>query len=306
MVNQSAYPKTHAFIQELEENNFHIILDQVNDLAAEFGNEYFTLTERLLSFSDRLGGTPLNSIIEYTVQYLREQVSYLSSGQYSNADFNDVFESVYDNEEVMKAFYLEGLMLTHGFWKIHFLIHKYFLEQFIPQISTGSFGSEFGYGHGLYLTEILNACPDVSAKSFDISKYSQEFAERLLSTTGLDPDRFDLQIADMRQRFPLDDESIEWVVFAEILEHIPDPAHALSEIARCAKDTAPIFITTVVDSNALDHIYMFKNPNEVRNMIENAGITITSEMILKIAELFPGSKDKTIDLVYICRRNNRK
>ena len=85
MVNQSAYPKTHAFIQELGKNNFHIILDQVKDLASEFGNEYFNLTERLLSFCDGIGGTPLNSIIEYTVQYLREQVSYLSTGQYSKA-----------------------------------------------------------------------------------------------------------------------------------------------------------------------------------------------------------------------------
>ena len=305
MLNQSTYPKTHAFVQELEKNNFHIILDQINDLAAEYGDEYFTLTERLLSFSDRIGGNPLNSIIEYTVHYLREQVSYLATGQYSNVDFNDVFESVYDNEEIMKAFYLEGLMLTHGFWKIHFLIHKYFKDQFIPQITAGAYGSEFGYGHGLYLTEILNAYPDVNTKSFDISKYSQEFAEKLLLTADIDPGRFDLQIADMRQRFPLDDESIEWAIFAEILEHIPDPAHALSEIARCAKDAAPIFITTVVDSNALDHIYMFENPNEVRNMIENAGITITAEMILKVAELFPGSKDKTIDLVYICRRNSR-
>ena len=305
MVNQSIYPKTHAFVQELETNNFHAVLDQINDLASEFGDEYFILTERLLLLSERIGGTPLNSIIEYTVHYLREQVSYLATGQYSNVDFNDVFESVYDNEEIMKAFYLEGLMLTHGFWKIHFLVHKFFVDQFIPQIRAGTYGSEFGYGHGLYLTEILNAYPDVSTKSFDISKFSREFAENLLSTAGIDPVRFDLEIADMRQRFPLDDETIEWAIFAEILEHIPDPAYALSEITRCAKDAAPIFITTVVDSNALDHIYRFENPNEVRNLIENAGMTITSEMILKVAELFPGSKDKTIDLAYICRKNDR-
>lgn len=305
MVSRSTYPKTHAFIQELENNNFYTILDQINDLSSEFGDEYFTLTERLLSFSDGIGGNQLNSIIEYTVQYLREQVSYLTTGQYSNVNFSEVFESVYDNEEVMKAFYLEGLMLTHGFWKIHFLIHKYFMDQFLPQIAEGAFGSEFGYGHGLYLIEILNAYPEVRTKSFDISKYSQEFAEKLLLAAGIDPARFNLQIADMRQRFPLDDESIEWAIFAEVLEHIPDPAHALSEIARCAKDDAPIFITTVVDSNALDHIYMFENPSEVRNMIENAGITITSEMILKVTELFPRSKDKTIDLAYIGRRNNR-
>ncbi|MBW2411473.1 MAG: methyltransferase domain-containing protein [Deltaproteobacteria bacterium] len=305
MLIPSTYPKTHAFIEELEKNNFHTILDQINDLASEFGDEYFTLTERLLSFSDRIGGTPLNSIIEYTVHYLREQVSYLATGQYSNVDFNEVFVSVYDNEEIIKAFYLEGLMLTHGFWKIHFLVHKYFMDQFIPQITAGACGSEFGYGHGLYLLEILSAYPDVSTKSFDISRYSREFAQKLLSTASIDPVRFDLQIADMRQQFPLDDESIEWAIFAEILEHIPDPAYALSEIARCTKDGAPIFITTVVDSNALDHIYMFENPSEVRNLIENADITITSEMILKVAELFPGSKDKTIDLAYICQRNNR-
>ena len=302
MVNQSIYPKTHAFVQELETNNFHAVLDQINDLASEFGDEYFILTERLLLLSERIGGTPLNSIIEYTVHYLREQVSYLATGQYSNVDFNEVFESVYDNEEIMKAFYLEGLMLTHGFWKIHFLIHKYFTDEFVPQITAGAYGSEFGYGHGLYLLEILNAYPDVKTKSFDISKYSQEFAHKLLLASDIDSVRFDLQIADMRNRFPLDDESIDWAILAEILEHIPDPAYALSEIARCTKDGAPIFITTVVDSNALDHIYMFENPDEIRHMIENAGITITSEMILRVAELFPGSKDKTIDLAYICRR----
>ncbi len=305
MLNQSTYPKTHAFVEELEKNNFHIILDQINDLASEFGDEYFNLTERLLSFSDKIGGNPLDSINEYTVHYLREQVSFSATGQYSNVDFNDVFENVYDNEKVMKAFYLEGLMLTHAFWKIHFLIHRYFTDQFVPQISAGAYGSEFGYGHGLYLAEIFDTYPNVRTKSFDISKYSQEFAEKLLLTAGIDPARFDLQIADMRKRFPLDDESIEWAIFAEILEHIPDPAYSLSELARCVKDAAPVFITTVVDSNAIDHIYMFENPDEVRDIIENAGFTIMSEKILEVAELFPGSKDKTIDLAFICRRNNR-
>ncbi len=37
------------------------------------------------------------------------------------------------------------------------------MEHFIPLITVGVSGSEFGYGHGLYLTEILNAYPDVNA-----------------------------------------------------------------------------------------------------------------------------------------------
>ena len=106
-----------------------------------------------------MGGNPSQALLEYTLAYLKEQARFLKTGEYSNSDFDDVLRDVYANPEVMEKFYLAGLMLTHAFWPIHFDMHEFFVHEFVPLVPNEATGAEYGFGHGLYLLDVLSAKP---------------------------------------------------------------------------------------------------------------------------------------------------
>jgi 2-polyprenyl-3-methyl-5-hydroxy-6-metoxy-1,4-benzoquinol methylase len=91
-------------------------------------------------------------------------------------------------------------------------------------------------------------------------------------------------------------------MFAEIVEHIPDPHYSLRELRRSLQPGSPAFITTVVNSNAIDHIFLFKDPREVPPLLTQAGFEIVAEKVLKVSD-YGSSRDPSIDVAYVCLAN---
>jgi hypothetical protein len=264
--------------------------------------DFWREAERLLGMSQALGGSPVEALIEYTMAYLKEQAAFVRSNEYSNKDFEDVRRDVYDNPDVMKRFYLEGLMLTHAFWPIHYDIHDFFINEFVARVPDAGTGTEFGFGHGLYMLEVLNARPATKMRGFDISEHARDYADRLLKHEKVEPSRYSLEFADVRQPFAARDGEFRFAMFAEIVEHIPDPHYSLRELRRSLQAGSPAFITTVVNSNAIDHIFLFKDTNEVPPLITQAGFEIVAEKILKVTD-YGSSRDPSIDVAYVCIAN---
>ena len=296
---ETKYPHANALIAQLHDEAENIFDPLVTWLTEKKGDGFWTLAERFSGYSIAMGGNASRSLIEYTIAYLREQALYLSSKEYSNSSFDVVREAVYDNPEVMQGFYLEGLMLTHAFWPVHYDIHSLFMKEFVPLVPAGSLGTEFGYGHGLYILEVLSHRKGSKVHGFDISKYSKDFASRLFALGGIESNRYSLDFADVRTKFPAKNSEFSWAVFAEVLEHIPDPKFSLSELRRTLTKGAPVFLTTVLESNALDHIYCFKNAAQVREMIEATGFKIVVQREFAVKE-YGSLKDPSTDLVFIC------
>ncbi|MBL4844354.1 MAG: class I SAM-dependent methyltransferase [Planctomycetes bacterium] len=271
-------------------------------LLRERSEAFWPMADRLANLSRRLEGSPIESLAEYTVMYLKEQMTFERTGKYSNTDFDEVYKAVYDNPEVMRRFYLEGLMLTHAFWPIHLDIHLFFDEHFLPLVPPAGEGLEVGFGHGLYICDVLKRHPGARTRSFDISQHAREFATRVLQLEGIESDRFALEAADIRQPLPVEARSQEWAVFAEVLEHIPDPQAALHELSRVLAPGAPLFTTTVLNSNAIDHLHQFADAAEVRGMIAKAGFEVVEERVLAVKDYVSNSNDPTVDLAYVCRR----
>ncbi len=293
------YPLAARFIGELWELSPTLLKKQVDFLIERRGETFWREAERLLGLTSRLGGSPAASLVEYTVVYLKEQVRFLQTQQYAHQDFETALRDVYDNPEVMEKYYLEGLLLSHAFWPIHLDIQTFFNERFLPRIPAADVGAEYGFGHGLYLHDILVARPGSTARGFDISESSRKFAGRLLREAGIDEWRFQLGFADVRRPLPGADGEYGWAVFAEIMEHIPDPLFSLRDLRRCMKAGAPVFITTVVNSNAIDHLYLFREPEEVRRMLNDAGFAVADEKKFHVADYAGNVKDPSIDLAYV-------
>lgn len=293
------HPRATRFIRELLELSPTLLRGQIAFLIERRGEAFWREAERLLELASKWDGSPASSLVEYTVVYLKEQVRFLQTSEYSHQDFETARSQVYDNPEVMEKFYLEGLLLSHAFWPIHFDIHRFFIDEFLSRVPEAGEGAEYGFGHGLYLHDILKARPGATAMGFDISPYSRGFAERLLRAGGIAEDRFRLSFADVRYPLECRDGAYAWAVFAEIMEHIPDPGFSLKELRRCMKPGAPIFITTVVNSNAIDHLYLFRDPDEVRSMVEEAGFDVAAEKHFRVADYAGNAKDPSVDLAYV-------
>lgn len=295
------YPKAAAMVSDLERVG-RLVVGPVAWLIENRGDRFWERVEWLADLEARLEGSPAEALAEYTIMYLKEQMAFQKTGQYSNTDFDEVRKAVYDNPDVMQRFYLEGLMLTHAFWPIHFDIHEFFNREFVERVPDSGIGLEVGFGHGLYLLEVLTRKPGTRTKSFDISPYARTYAARVLEAGGVARHRYELTAADVREPLPAGDASQDWAIFAEVLEHIPDPLGALRDLARCLKPGAPLFATTVLHSNAIDHIYQFESAAEVRGMLSDTGFSVDRECILRVADYGANSTDRTVDLAYVCSR----
>jgi ubiquinone/menaquinone biosynthesis C-methylase UbiE len=294
------YPRTTQVIRTILERSPMFLRGQITRLVKDHGAEFWPEAERLITLSEAGGGTPAEALIEYTIINLREQVRFLQTKEYAYSDFETARREVYDNPDVMDRFYLDGLMLSHAFWPIHFDIHRMFRDEFVARVPDGRLGVEFGFGHGLYLHDVLQARPATTARGYDISEYSQRYAAKLLRHGGIAADRFQLGFADVREPLPAEPGEFRWAIFAEIIEHIPDPLTSLRHLRRCMAPGAPVFITTVLNNNAIDHLYLFTHIDQVRAMLQEAGFTILVEQQFRVAD-YSSAKDPSVDVALVCQ-----
>lgn len=295
------YPLAAKTARELMKEARILFQGQLKHQTARHADAFWKRAEKLLGHSVALGGQPTQALIEYTLSYLREQARFVKTGEYSNTDFDTVFRDVYSNPEVMKKFYLDGLMLTHAFWPIHFDMHGFFEAEFLSRVPPQGRGVEYGFGHGLYLLETLTLRPEATADGFDVSEHSVAYAGRLLAHCGVSESRYRLGLADVREPFSSPPASYAWGVFAEIIEHIPDPAFSLRELRRTLADGATLFATTVMHSNAIDHLYQFADLDEVRDMMRNTGFEILAERVLRVRDYDENARDPSVDIALVCR-----
>jgi SAM-dependent methyltransferase len=223
----------------------------------------------------------VEAVLEYTYLYARHQVSFVKTGAYSQSDFARVYEEVYDNEELMLGTYLPGLLLTQAVWPVHYHVQRRFAEAFLDGFDPAPARLvEFGVGHGWTLFECLRRFPGATTLAVDVSRHSIQFSGRVLRANGVDPARVTFVQADVTKYEPEVVAAADAGVMGEILEHVEDPGSALRAFRRLLRVGARAFVTTVIDSNAIDHIYQFKSQEEIDSMITGHGFELErSELV---------------------------
>ncbi len=152
------------------------------------------------------------------------------------------------------------------------------------------------------MLEILENIEDSICYGFDISNHSLKFAPKIFEKAGISKERYILNIGDIRSSLPIEDNSLDYAVIAEVVEHIDNPENALKELSRVLKKDGILFLSTVKDSNHMDHITNFPSSEYVENMIQNEGFEITAKSIQRNQDDFPESKDISVGLAYVCKK----
>ncbi|MBX2905514.1 MAG: class I SAM-dependent methyltransferase [Taibaiella sp.] len=201
-----------------------------------------------------------------------EQMRFAETGAYTSTSFDEVNQRVYNNPEVM-SYYMHGLLVSQYLWEHHYRILEFFFNnmgRFTEQIRHVL---EVGGGHGLYTNEViahLNA--DYHYTMVDISETSIE-----MSKTFVKSDKVDYILQDVYQYST--EKKFDFIIMGEVLEHVEDPLGLMKKLHSLGAENATAFITAPCNSPAIDHIYLFRNPEELKALYNEAGWEVALDLI---------------------------
>lgn len=207
---------------------------------------------------------------------IREQIYFQRNKKYRYSTFAEVAQSVYFDQEYMSR-YMYGLALTSFLWPNHLAMFRFFRET-LPKDKTGSY-VEIGPGHGYFFTNAMQTAAYDHFLGVDISETSIKQTQALIHHFSHGRQMtFELRCLDFLQS-GLPESAFDAVVMGEVLEHVEHPELFMQQVARIAKEGAHIFITTCINAPAVDHIYLFKQPEELERLFDDCGLRIQRPLI---------------------------
>jgi 2-polyprenyl-3-methyl-5-hydroxy-6-metoxy-1,4-benzoquinol methylase len=201
-----------------------------------------------------------------------ERLAFLRTGQYASKSFEEVSRRVYDDPDVMR-YHMHGLVFAQFFWPEQYCRLRFFLKQLLqykPQIRSYL---EVGGGHALYITEAMRALsPETKFDLVDVSPSSMALARGIIGGQ-----RVQYHLMNMLD-FP-SGTKFDFIMVGEVLEHLERPQELLTVIHDLLSAGGRAVLTTPANSATLDHIYLFNDADEIREMLRNASFVIEDEVM---------------------------
>lgn len=276
--------------------------EQIKLLQQRYGEEYTKVAESILSLFDHLGLDAVKIGRKYIYDYLKQLDYFLKYQNYGHDNFETICGNIYDNEKVMLETYMPGLLISYAYTTILYEKNHLFLTEFLPRLEHKSVGIEIGFGEGFYLWETLKKNPEITISGFDISPYAIQFASHLLKIAGIQEYQYKLSYGNIFEGIEQPSRSKDFAILAEVIEHIPEPQIGIREIVRILKREGFLYLTTVINSNHMDHISNFESSEYVENMLKKEGLEIIARKIYHMTDDFPNSKDLSIGLAYVVQK----
>ncbi|MFN8257513.1 MAG: methyltransferase domain-containing protein [Bacteroidales bacterium] len=215
----------------------------------------------------------VDSYLKMVNDMLKEQFIFLKTNKYSNQSFADVNQKVYNNPQVMQ-YHMIGLLISQFIWKQH-LDTFIFFSKGLKKIKDDKIINflEIGGGHGLYLSEAIKLFPDSRFDLIDISSSSIEIAKSFIENNNVNylcGDIFEFR------RF----QFYNFITLGEVLEHVEDPKRLIKHIHILLYKQGLLFISVPINSPAIDHIFLFKNENEIKELFKDLFAIIEDKIII--------------------------
>jgi len=213
----------------------------------------------------------IDSYLRVVSDYVYEQIRFMQSGEYSCKSFEDAYEKVYNNPDVME-YYMHGLLMTQFLWKHHFEMWKFFRASLNSVPNKTDKYLEIGGGHGLFLDEAIKIfSEDADYHMVDISKSSLDMAKNFVKGKNVKFMLQDIYEYDV-------DIKYDFITMGEVLEHVERPVELMQQLNRLLNDDGYAFITVPTNAPAIDHIYLFEDAEAVKNTFDKAGFEVVREL----------------------------
>lgn len=202
-----------------------------------------------------------------------ERAKFILHEKYSSNSFAEVEKRVYSNPEIM-TYHMHGLVLAQFLWFEQYARFLFFKNNINNYCSHAKSYLEIGGGHGLYINKAIELLKEVNKFDLvDVSKSSIDLAKGILGDSKIT--YFLKNIYDYT-----DDINYDFVTIGEVLEHLEEPHLILLKVSRLIGETGVAFVSTPVNSPMIDHIYLFKNVQDIRRMINTSGLEIIEEKVV--------------------------
>lgn len=209
-----------------------------------------------------------------------EQFRFKKTGTYQTRDASAANAAVYSQPERMRLYCL-GLMLSHLFWKSHYEMIL-FLQRHLDRPVSRCL--EVGVGHGLLVHELIRRQPEAMVTALDISPASLQLAREILGTFGVDVSRIEFVQADFLAS-TLPARSFDFLIMGEVLEHVDEPSRFLEAARRVLTPEGRLYVSTCANCPAPDHVYLFRNVREIRELIEGSGLRIVADVAIPLEDV---------------------
>jgi 2-polyprenyl-3-methyl-5-hydroxy-6-metoxy-1,4-benzoquinol methylase len=211
---------------------------------------------------------------------LAERMYFLRTGRYRSSSFEEVNRRVYGNPETMQT-HMHGLVLAQFLWPDQYRRFAFFSENFPAYGGRAGAYLEVGGGHALYVTEALRHVPaGAEIAVVDISPSSLELARGIARDGRI---RFHLtDIFDYRGS-----RKFDFITMGEVLEHVEKPLELLGCMGDLLAPGGRAYITTPANAPTLDHIYLFRDAAEIRQLLRDGGLEIERETMQYGSDLPP-------------------
>jgi 2-polyprenyl-3-methyl-5-hydroxy-6-metoxy-1,4-benzoquinol methylase len=200
---------------------------------------------------------------------LEEDLFFRRHGRYRLSSFAEALTNVYADAVFMRH-YMNGLLLTHLWWRPHTHMLQFFRDVFLPANPPGFSHLEIGPGHGLLLHLAATAPHCGTVEAWDISAASIAATRAALDALG----GARHAVLMLRDFAAAPDGRFQSIAFAEVLEHLEDPRAALAILRDLLAPGGRLYLSTPVNAPAPDHLHLFSTPEEIVEMVREAGFDI--------------------------------
>lgn len=256
-------------------SNHRFAAGSVERGAALFGEAWATEFEYIVSAlfpNTEAVVAAVKGYATFAMHSMRLQVLFERELCYRAKTHEQAASEVYFNEKHMMQEYLPGLLLSHYLWPHHYRQLQFFESAFMQsmRVSGATSFMEVGIGTGLYSGLLLRKLPSIKGTGIDISPSSKKFTEAQMLALGV-ASRYHVELRDITS-IPIEPRA-DWLVCVEVLEHLDDPVAFLRGLRRNMAPGARAFITAALNAAHADHIYLYRNSNEVLAHLVDAGFT---------------------------------
>jgi SAM-dependent methyltransferase len=212
----------------------------------------------------------------------QERMDFLRSGRYASSSFEEVERRVYANPEIME-YYMYGLVFSQFLWPEQYARLEFFCNGLPAYRDRIASYLELGGGHAMYISSAVELLrPDTLFELVDISATSMEVAQAMSPA-----DRIQYHLCNVFD-FP-ETRQYDFLVAGEILEHLEEPRKLLAKLRNLLSPGGRAFISSPVNAPTVDHIYLFQDVQEIRDLLASEGFVIESEAT-RYAEDLPEAK----------------
>jgi 2-polyprenyl-3-methyl-5-hydroxy-6-metoxy-1,4-benzoquinol methylase len=245
-------------------------INSFDDNYFKRANRFLDKYIKLLEANDKSLDYAIDCYLQMIADVYYESVQFMRTGEYTSTSFEEVNKRVYNEPKVME-YYMHGLLLSQFLWAQHYDILLCFNEIINKHKGDITNYLEVGGGHGLYISEAVELTSNETLFDLvDISPSSLEIARQMINNH-----KVNYNLTDVFEYFP--DKKYDFITMGEVLEHVEDPVSLLKKLHSLTTNSGKVFITTPTNAPAIDHIYLFKNADDIREVIVKAGFKIEEE-----------------------------